>query len=89
MSGNYSYRNSPSNFDTDASTIYVEYLAEQSTPTQDQSSGSPSNSPVPKRPGIDHVHTDCLHGEVQISEGEATRIVGVFVCILSHGRNGL
>lgn len=61
------------------STVYVEYLAEQNSPTRPPSSQGESNSTAPKRPGLDHVHTDCLHGEVHLSEGEATRIVGVFV----------
>ncbi|CAE7223152.1 unnamed protein product [Rhizoctonia solani] len=61
------------------STVYVEYIAEQSAPSGPQES-QPQNDPTaPKRPGLEHVHTDCLHGEVHVSEGEATRIVGVFV----------
>ncbi|KAJ1303850.1 hypothetical protein OPQ81_008270 [Rhizoctonia solani] len=61
------------------STVYVEYLAEQNAPSEPQES-QPQNDPTaPKRPGLEHVHTDCLHGEVHVSKGEATRIVGVFV----------
>ncbi|CEL53028.1 Zinc-regulated transporter 1 OS=Saccharomyces cerevisiae (strain ATCC 204508 / S288c) GN=ZRT1 PE=2 SV=1 [Rhizoctonia solani AG-1 IB] len=61
------------------STVYVEYIAEQSTPSEPQES-RPQNGPAaPKRPGLEHAHTDCLHGEVHVSEREATRIVGVFV----------
>ncbi|KAF8699632.1 Zinc iron permease, partial [Rhizoctonia solani] len=67
------------NFDIDSSTVYVEYIAEQSASSEPRES-QPQNGPgVPKRPGLEHVHTDCLHGEVQVSEREATRIVGVFV----------
>ncbi|KAF8734425.1 Zinc iron permease, partial [Rhizoctonia solani] len=63
----------------DSSTVYVEYIAEQSASSEPRES-QPQNGPgVPKRPGLEHVHTDCLHGEVQVSEREATRIVGVFV----------
>ncbi|CAE6480979.1 unnamed protein product [Rhizoctonia solani] len=62
-----------------SSTVYVEYIAEQSASSEPRES-QPQNGPgVPKRPGLEHVHTDCLHGEVQVSEREATRIVGVFV----------
>jgi hypothetical protein len=67
------------NFVIDTSTVYVEYIAEQSTPSEPQES-RPQNGPAaPKRPGLEHAHTDCLHGEVHVSEREATRIVGVFV----------
>ncbi|KAH7334008.1 ZIP zinc transporter-domain-containing protein [Rhizoctonia solani] len=61
------------------STVYVEYLAEQSTPLEPQESQPQNDSTAPKRPGMEHAHTDCLHGEVRVSEREATRIVGVFV----------
>ena len=59
--------------------MYVEYLAEQSSPTRAQQPQANGNSPAPKRPGLEHAHTDCLHGEVTLSDGEATKIVGVFV----------
>lgn len=62
-----------------SSTVYVEYLAEQSSPARAQQPQSNGNSPAPKRPGLEHAHTDCLHGEVTLSDGEATKIVGVFV----------
>ncbi|CAE6447764.1 unnamed protein product [Rhizoctonia solani] len=61
------------------STVYVEYLAEQSASSEPQESQPQNDSTVPKRPGLEHVHTDCLHGEVRVSEREAPRIVGVFV----------
>lgn len=62
-----------------SSTVYVEYLAEQSSPTRPQQAQANGNSTAPKRPGLEHAHTDCLHGEVTLSDGEATKIVGVFV----------
>ncbi|QRV95598.1 ZIP Zinc/iron transport family protein [Ceratobasidium sp. AG-Ba] len=61
------------------STVYVEYLAEQNLPSLPPSPQPNGNSNVPKRPGLEHVHTECLHGEVVVSDGEATKIVGVFV----------
>ncbi|KAG9091341.1 hypothetical protein FRC06_000605 [Ceratobasidium sp. 370] len=61
------------------STVYVEHLAEQNNPTPPERSQQNGNSNVPKRPGLEHAHTECLHGEVVVSDGEATKIVGVFV----------
>ncbi|KAG9090420.1 hypothetical protein FS749_000539 [Ceratobasidium sp. UAMH 11750] len=61
------------------STVYVEHLAEQNIATPPERSQQNGNSNAPKRPGLEHAHTECLHGEVVVSDGEATKIVGVFV----------
>ncbi|KAG8746462.1 hypothetical protein FRC10_004901 [Ceratobasidium sp. 414] len=63
----------------DTSTVYVEHLAEQSISTPSESSQQNGDSNVPKRPGLEHAHTECLHGEVVVSDSEVTKIVGVFV----------
>ncbi|KAG8694222.1 hypothetical protein FRC09_009989 [Ceratobasidium sp. 395] len=61
------------------STVYVEHLAEQNLAAPAERSEQTGNSNGPKRPGLEHAHTECLHGEVVVSDGEATKIVGVFV----------
>ncbi|KAG8727308.1 hypothetical protein FRC12_022613 [Ceratobasidium sp. 428] len=71
------------------STVYVEHLAEQNASTPAERSEQTGNSNAPKRPGLEHAHTECLHGEVVVSDGEATKIVGVFVSRLSRSTSSL